>query len=391
MKNSYLKKLLILIALFLPATLSVHAQTDDLLNVLIKKNVITQQEADSLRSDAALKAQAKKDQEAKNALPGVGFGKYLRIGGVFQERYQGFEQSTKFNSFDIHRARLIIQGNVTDDWSYYTQTELGGGSLKTVDIYTTYKIADYLKFSAGQFKIPFSLESLTSDPALEFIDRSQVVEALAGRSTDVISTTGVGTASAPGNQQGRDIGIQINGSFFKLNNTYLVDYTFGVFNGAGYDVTGDNNSRKDIGGRLAIHPIKDLVIGADFYNGVAWYGATAKNQKRNRGGFDARYVIGALSLQAEYDKGTDGSIKKDGYYGQAAYFVLPKKLQLAAKYDSYDPNKAIGTDRANIYTGGVNYFFNNWAKFTVDYLFRHEEATTQIKNDIIEAQLQLTF
>ena len=164
-----------------------------------------------------------------------------------------------------------------------------------------------------------------------------------------------------------------------------------MFNGAGYDVTGDNNSRKDIGGRLAIHPIKDLVIGADFYNGVAWYGATAKNQKRNRGGFDARYVIGALSLQAEYDKGTDGSIKKDGYYGQAAYFVLPKKLQLAAKYDSYDPNKAIGTDRANIYTGGVNYFFNNWAKFTVDYLFRHEEATTQIKNDIIEAQLQLTF
>jgi phosphate-selective porin OprO and OprP len=391
MKNSYLKKLLILIAFFLPISLTVHAQTDDLLNVLIKKNVITQQEADSIRADAAVKAQAKKDQDAKSALPGVGFGKYLRIGGVLQERYQGFEQSTKFNSFDIHRARLIIQGNVTDDWSYYTQTELSGGSVKAVDIYTTYKIADYLKFSAGQMKIPFSLESLTSDPALEFIDRSQVVEALAGRSTDVLSTTGIGTAAAPGNQQGRDIGIQINGSFFKLNNTYLFDYTFGVFNGAGYDVTGDNNSRKDLGGRLAIHPINNLVIGADFYNGVAWYGNPAKNQKRNRGGFDARYVIGGLSVQAEYDKGTDGSIKRDGYYGQAAYFVLPKKLQLAAKYDSYDPNKAIGTDRANIYTGGVNYFFNNWAKFTVDYLIRHEETTTQIKNNILEAQLQLTF
>src|ERR1700749_1619952 len=133
MKNSYLKKILILIALFLPATLAVHAQTDDLLNVLVKKNVITQQEADSLRSDAAIKAQAKKDQDAKNALPGVGFGKYLRIGGVFQERYQGFEQTGKFNSFDLHRARIIIQGSVSDDWSYFSQTELSGANPKLLD------------------------------------------------------------------------------------------------------------------------------------------------------------------------------------------------------------------------------------------------------------------
>lgn len=391
MKHSYILRTALVLVLLIPALISKAQQNEDLLNLLVKKNVLSQTEADSIRSDQAIKEQAKKDKEAKSALTGVGFGKYLRIGGVLQERYQGFEQSTKFNSFDLHRARLIVQGNVSDDWSYYTQTELGGASVKLVDAYTTYKIADYLKFSAGQFKIPFSLESLTSDPALEFIDRSQVVEALAGRSTDVISTTGVGTGAAPGNQQGRDIGISIGGNFFKVNDNYILDYTFGVFNGAGYDVTGDNNSRKDIGGRLAIHPIVNLTIGGDFYNGVAYYGNPAKNQKRNRGGFDARYVIGGLSVQAEYDKGTDGAIKRDGWFGQAAYFVWPKKLQLAAKYDTYDPNKAIGTDRANIYTGGINYFFNNWAKFTIDYLDRHEEATTQIKNNILEAQLQLTF
>ena len=111
---------------------------------------------------------------------------------------------------------------------------------------------------------------------------------------------------------------------------------------------------------------------------------------RNRGGFDARYVIGGLSLQAEYDKGTDGIIRRDGWYGQAAYFIIPKKLQLAAKYDTYDPNKVIKTDRTWIYTGGVNYFFNNWAKLTVNYLDRREEVI-QIKNNIFEAQLQLTF
>jgi len=65
-------------------------------------------------------------------------------------------------------------------------------------------------------------------------------------------------------------------------------------------------------------------------------------------------------------------------------------LQLAAKYDTYDPNEITKNVRTNYYTGGVNYFFNNWAKLTVDYIDRREEVT-QIKNNIFEAQLQLTF
>jgi len=380
MKQRYLLKALLLLSIISFAFSAKAQQNEDLLNVLIKKGVVTQQEADSIRAEQAIKAQAKKETK---------FGvtsntKALQISGLVQARYQGFAQSTSNNSFDLHRVRLIVSGSVTNDWSYYTQTELAGPGVKLVDAYTSLKAGDYLKINAGQFKIPFSLESLTSDAQLEFIDRSQVVEALVGRSKDVISVT-------PGNQQGRDIGLWINGSFAKLTEGYLFDYSFGVFNGAGYDVTADNNNRKDIGGRFSIHPVKDLILSADFYNGVANYGTPPKNQKRNRGGFDARYVIGPLSLTAEYDKGTDGSIKRDGWFGQAGYFVIPKKLQLAAKYDTYDPNKTVFTDRTWIYTGGVNYFFNDYAKLTVDYLARHEEASPQIKNDILEVQLQVVF
>ena len=384
MKNSYLKKLLILIALFLPVTLTVHAQTDDLLNVLIKKNVITQQEADSIRSDAAIKEQAKKDKDKKNQ-HGIYIGsRALQISGLIQTEYEGFAQSTANNTFLLHRARLDVKGDIDDAWSYEVYTEFAGATPKLLDAYTTYKIADYLKFTAGQFKVPFSLESLFSDSQLEFIDRSQVVNALAGRSTDVI-----------GNQNGRDIGIQAGGSFAKVNGNYLFDYTFGVFNGAGYDVTTDNNNHKDIAGRLGIHPITNLTIAADFYNGQGFYAigtAKAANHKRDREGVDARYVIGGLSLQAEYDKGTDETTKRQGWYGQAAYFVIPQKLQIAAKYDTYDPNQATANVTNNYYIGGVNYFFNNWAKFTVNYVDRREPANTpQVKNDILEAQLQLTF
>ncbi len=175
-----------------------------------------------------------------------------------------------------------------------------------------------------------------------------------------------------------------------MDDHYLFDYTLGVFNGAGYDVTTDNNNHKDIAGRFTVHPVQNLDISGDFYNGVDNFGTPAKNQKRNRGGFDARYVIGGFSIQAEYDKGTDATIKRDGWYGQATYFVIPKSLQLAAKYDTYDPDQVTANVRTNYYTGGVNYFFNKWAKFTIDYVDRQEEVT-QIKNNIFEAQLQLTF
>jgi phosphate-selective porin OprO and OprP len=381
MKLLYVISAVLLLGILFTVNQANAQQNDDVINILLKKHLITQQEADSLRSDIAIKEQAKKDKENVH---GITIGsKALQISGLVQVRYQGFQQSGVNDAFDLHRIRLDVRGDVTDKWSYDIYTEYGGTGVKLVDAWTAYKFADYLKLTAGQFKIPFSLESLITDSQLEFIDRSQVVEALVGRSKDVISSAS--------NQQGRDIGVQVNGSFAKLDDFYLVDYSFGVFNGAGYDVTTDNNDHKDFGGRLAIHPIKNLVIGADFYNGLANYGTPAKNYTRNRGGFDARYVIGPLSVQAEYDKGTDGTIKRDGWFGQAAYFVIPKKLQLAAKYDTYDPNKIVKTDRTWIYTGGVNYFFNEWAKFTVDYLDRREETATQVKNNILEAQLQLTF
>jgi phosphate-selective porin len=352
-------------------------QNDDVINILLKKNVISQQEADSLRAEQAVKAQAQKDKANQHNIT-IGT-RALQLSGLVQTEYEGFAQNGVNNTFLLHRARLDVKGDINDNWNYEVYTEFAG-TTKLLDAYTTYKIADFLKFSAGQFKIPYSLESLISDSQLDFIDRSQVVNALAGRSTDVI-----------GNQNGRDIGIQINGSFAKLNDQYLFDYTLGVFNGAGYDVTTDNNGHKDIAGRLSVHPINNLIVSGDVYDGVGNYGTPAKNYKRNRGGVDARYVIGGLALQAEYDWGTDGTIKRKGGYGQATYFILPKRLQLAAKYDTYDPNNLITTDRTEIYTGGANFFFNNWAKLTVDYLARHEETATQIKNDIFEAQLQLTF
>jgi phosphate-selective porin OprO/OprP len=378
MKQFSLKRLLLILTILFSAVVTKAQSNDELLNLLIKKNLLSQQEADSLRSDLALKEQQKRDKEKENQHNIFIGSKALQISGLVQARYQGFEQSTANNSFDLHRARLDAKGNITDQWSYEVYTEFAA-STKLIDAYTAYKVADYLKFTAGQFKLPFSNENLTADSQLEFIDRSQGVEALVSRSKDVI-----------GNSNGRDIGAQVSGYFAKVNDRYLFDYAFGVFNGAGYNVSADNNNHKDISARLGVHPIKNLDLGGSLYEGEDIPTGGTLTQARNRYGFDGRYVISNLSLTAEYIHGTDASIHKDGWFAQAGYFVIPQ-LQLVAKYDTYDPNKLKTTDRSTIYTGGVNIVFNKWTKLAVDYLYRREETTVQIKNNILEAQLQIAF
>jgi phosphate-selective porin OprO/OprP len=372
--SSLIKTLLLLVALVLAIRTTAH-ENKDLLDRLIKKNLLTQHDADSLQAVLAKKEQAKRKKDNQNLTV---CKRALQVSGLIQTRYQGSQQTGINNSFDLHRARLDVKGGINDNWTYEVYTEFAV-TTKLLDAYITYRISEYIKFTAGQFKVPFSLESLTADSQLEFIDRSQVAEALAGRSKDVI-----------GNQIGRDIGIQVNGSILKIDARYLFDYTFGVFNGAGYDASTGNNNHKDIAGRLSVHPLKALSVSVDFYNGQGFYGTPAKNQIRNREGIDARYVCGPVLLTAEYDKGTDGIIKKDGWYGQVTYFVIPKKLQLAARYDTFDPNHLITTDRTKWYTGGMNYFFNQWAKIAMDYSYRRE-VVTQVNNNLFSAQLQFIF
>src|SRR5579862_9653398 len=144
MKTLYLKRILLVFLILFSAIASKAQSNDELLNLLIKKNLLTQQEADSLRSDLALKEQQKRDKEKENQ-HNISIGsKALQISGLVQARYQGFQQSTANDAFDLHRARLDVKGNITDQWAYEVYTEFAG-TTKLLDAYTSYKAADFLK------------------------------------------------------------------------------------------------------------------------------------------------------------------------------------------------------------------------------------------------------
>lgn len=303
----------------------------------------------------------------------------VKLSGYMQARFLSQQEAGKADGLDIRRARLDARGTVTKRWEYKLQGELAG-SPKLLDASISYKYNEWLKLSAGQLKVPFSAENLTSSSKLVSIDRSQVVEALAARSKDVI-----------GSQSGRDLGIQASGSLFRVGDRYAVDYAVGGFNGAGIN-TGDNNEAKDLAARLLFHPLKNLDIGASYYNGYGRWGNPARDQQRIRYAAELAYSFSVIDLRGEYIQGADGSIQRSGWYAQAAAFVYRKSVQLVVKYDTYDPDNSSEKkgDATTNYVAGVNVNINDTVRFQAAYTNRNEEGPS-VNNDLLAVQLQIGF
>lgn len=360
------------------ASWAVESDVDRLLQLLVKKGVVTEQEAAEFRADLAVKKQEEKEAQKEFTLLAA---RPMKMSGYTQVRYR--KDKTIKDTFDIRRARLDIKGDITERFDYQMQVEFGGtGGPFLLDAIGAYRVNPYMRISFGQQKIPFSQENLAGDQKMETINRSQVVEAMVARGRDVI-----------GNQNGRDIGVQAAGSILPKDDYYRIDYALGVFNGSGIN-RADRNEQKDFAGRLVFHPIKDLSLGASYYNGCGnWAIApstTLFNHDRDRYGGEFAYAHERVSVKGEYIRGNDGVIKRDGWYLQTAYFLIPNKLQAVFKFDTYDPDRKINKDEADVYTLGTSWYFNKWAFFQLNYELKDEHGN-EIQNDALSGQFTLQF
>ena len=366
-----MKKLALIFILGTTSLTNFAQTTNDVLELLIKNKSITQEQADSVRAEAAIKQQ---DADANKKSFFVSASRLIQLSGYTQVRYQFLQETGKVDGFDIRRARLDLRGNVSPYFSYHLQTDFAG-TPKLLDAYAEVKIFDYLNFTIGQAKIPFSAENLASSNKMESIDRSQVVEALVARGKDEI-----------GNQNGRDIGVQVGGSFGKFKNRFLFDYKIGLFNGSGINAA-DKNEHKDFVGRLVAHPVKGFDIGGSYYNGTR---LVTTNQDRNRFGVELNYEFKRFFVRGEFIEGKDGSITRNGWYAQTGYFLIPAKFQLIAKYDTYDTDTSVSNNGSIAYLIGATYNFNNWSRIQAGYTIKREEGP-EISNNFGVIQYQISF
>lgn len=372
----------------LALNIGLKAQTNnDILNVLVANKTISQEAADSLRADAAIKQQ---ESDAKKKSFPVTAVKSLKVGGYGHFRYQRLEEAKRVDGADIRRAYFDLRSSLSPYWDVRLQADFAG-SPKLIDLNTDLKLRSYFNITIGQQVIPFSLNSTTSNTKLELPDRVPVVEALTARKGDVI-----------GDQNGRDIGVSLFGTLLPVNGVDLIEYRLGIFNGSGIN-RADLNEANDFSGRVLLRPIKGLELGGSYYLGWSPDSATlfksanpdnvpknAVGGKRDRYGFELSYTYKFAHVKGEYLVGQDNEISRSGYYVQAGGYILKDVLQLVGRYDTFDPNTDVEKNAKINYTLGVNYAFNSNILLQAAYTIREEEGTS-VDNNFGIVQLQVVF
>lgn len=96
------------------------------------------------------------------------------IGGRVHADYRYFDENTAPSTFDIRRAYLTLAGK-WNEWLTWDVTGDFAQSGTTLDVaWANAAWSDALQVRAGQFKMPFSMEELSSSRFLDFQERSLV-------------------------------------------------------------------------------------------------------------------------------------------------------------------------------------------------------------------------
>ena len=295
------------------------------------------------------------------------------------------------NTLRMRRVRMSIDGKLSKTVSYKIQGDFVRSPM-LVDAFIKYKPCNEFAIQIGQFKTPFSIESPINPVNLEIFDYGEIIQALVGYK----DVCGVGSL-------GRDLGIMASGSLLPVETRNgdkfgLVDYSIGVFNGNGANEK-DNNNRKDIVGRLDIHPwVKTLTLSGSYYYGK-YYKDEAYYGVRNRWAAGIQYNDGKLVVRGEYLNGTTGyqgfegedapnQFNSTGYYAVAGYnFQFGKegkeqKLMPVLRYEHFEQQTGVfGVHTADhviyflpnvsaptsYYTVGINYWPIKSLNFKLDY------------------------
>ena len=337
--------LLIVLSIFTLSAVEAE-EKKNFLDILKEKNIITPAEYDNYKDEMAGTAEMNTARAAADT--SKAFKPRIEFHGMGHFAYwvNDAPQLPINNSFELVRAAIYGGAYLTRNIDFFTLYYFQPDAIQRVhELFGRWRIIPEFGIRAGLMKNPLTFENNVSSLVLQTIDYAQSISALTGLGSDVICDRGPSS--------GRDLGAEVFGSLFKVNDHRLLDYRLGVFNGAGIQYLRDNNNRKDIAGSLTLQPIKGNHISGGFYIGEGHYtkkgDVTPGDYKRNRWTLgllhDSKHFYG----RAEYIRGIDDLTKRHGFYALGIYHPLPQ-IDITLVYDWY--NDDIDVDNTSVYIPG---------------------------------------
>lgn len=305
------------------------------------------------------------------------------------------------------RARLGARGNILPGKiNYFLLAEAGKNAVTSkrdvmmTDASITFNYIPGARIRAGLFKLPTSEEALVavhlaypyvyfSNAATNLLVENQV------RSTGAVNATGASNgATVSGGSGFRDWGLQVYDWFNK--GPWEFSYALMVSNGNEIEALSDNDSNKDITGRLQASYVfgkskgpnrEDASVWLWHQNGEREFGG--QDFDRIREGIGARYQKGPWRATAEYLRG-DGMIfggpnppfpgqpvqiglneKANGWYVEGGW-RFHKNWETSLRHDVFNrmTETAALERQFTTTTLAANWFFYKNTRLTLNYEWR---------------------
>jgi phosphate-selective porin len=281
----------------------------------------------------------------------------FHLSGYIQGRFTNVADTK--DRFEIRRARLVFSGDLDEHLSFTIQTDV----VKLpylLDASVEVKPSRAFKIVAGQFKLPFSMESLTPDNEVAPIERAKVINSFApGRDLGV---------------QARDTGVELAG---KIRN---IDYAGGVFTGA--LIVNSPQAEYHASAFRAVAHFGSLAIGGDLYRSFS-------TLEKSRQSVEAVYRRGPFTAQSEFIWGRDARIERRGGYVLGVW-RWSKRWQGVARDDWYTSNIDKRNTTTDSWLIGANYYVFPKVRIQANGGLRREPSSL-VLSGLFLTQLQVGF
>lgn len=381
-------KKIILVLLLLVSWGLVQGQEDNqLLKKLVEKNILTQSEADEIKKETEKNKPKTNIAQTTDKVRNFFNTPYMQFGGNGQMMYKYTDVGDIKHDFKPKNLFISVNGKLSDSFRYGFLLEFVNPSVQ--EFWAEWTAASEFNLKVGQFKSPVTLESQHVPATLETVAYSRTISNLFGYD----GADDAWNKQNGKNNFGRDAGAQISGELLPMTKGHnFIQYAVGMFQGMGV-TTGERNNTKDFAGTLMLQPIKGLRVGGGAYFGQATYtvGGETSDHVRNRWIVSADYKSDRFNARTEWIKANDGGIDREGIYGMALYYLVPKKMNALAKIDYYNRNKEFNSEVMD-YTVGLNYYFAPACRIQLNYTYSDYSNKWDARNsNVVLAQLQVGF
>ena len=269
------------------------------------------------------------------------------------------------SQFDVPRLRVTLSGGVYRAWLRYLfqfdfSRTAGEGASKIKDAFVEIRpVGRSYRVTAGQFKVPFGLQQITSSGRLQFVDRA-------------ITDAKFNPA--------RDMGVMLSG----IIPARKIGYDIGIFNGAGESVRQNNRSHL-WAARVYFDPLGPYTLAEGASDAgpkpILHIGVAARGGKQIRGrtqtgvfenaddetawNVEFAYKAPRFYSTVEYFQMTDeqtnptslGDIDSRGFHAQAGFMARPKRVELGLLWAWIAGNTDVDDADVTEWRGVVGYYW----------------------------------